>query len=388
MSEKLIKKYKKKIEILEGMLEEKTRSLFVTKEEIEKNSEFVETVINSISEMIISINKDGQLILANNMAKERLSIDESLPNVHVRKILGDTIVDKLVASEGENTQVESKILQKTGEELSVLISRRKLKKGYIEKSGYVYSIIDITGLKEKERIIEDQKVLLIKNSELASLGEMASGIAHEINNPVAIMDGQLRRLKNYLDDIDITKDEKVNLVDKIYRNLKRVVEIVAGIKKISRNGKDDNLVPVKIGSVLDSLKDMCFEKFRSNHVNLAFSQFDRSILILARETQLLQVLMNLVSNSYDAIEELEDKWIKIDVIDQLKSVNIRVIDSGLGIEKDSVEKMFNPFFTTKDVGKGTGIGLSVSKQMMKDQAGSLNYELFNGHTSFCVCLKK
>ncbi len=388
MSEKIISKLKKKLEILEDMVESKTRDLFLAKEEVERTSNFIKTVIDSMNEMILSIDETGNIKLANNAAKSKLKFDDELLNKNIRSVLGDSIVDFLIENNDVEEQVEVLIEGKNKSEFPAFIARESFKEKDSDEDSYVYSIIDITNLKKKESIIEKQRVQLVQNTQLASLGEMASGIAHEINNPVTVMEGQLRRLKDYLADDDILVNEKIELTEKVQANLKRVVNIVAGIRKISRKGEDDNIAAIKVSEVINSLINLCSEKFRNSEVDIRCEGSKENIFVMAKETQLLQVLMNLVTNSSDAICNNDKKWILVQVDATEDLCKFRIVDSGNGIDNNILKKMFNPFFTTKDIGKGTGIGLSISKQMIEDQGGSLSYELFNNNTSFVITLKK
>ncbi len=221
---------------------------------------------------------------------------------------------------------------------------------------------------------------------LAALGELASGIAHEINNPVTVMEGQIRRLKDFVHDEDITLDKKEQLITKIHKNLNRVVSIVNGIRKISRNSETDKLRIIKTEELTNSLADLVKEKYRGENIDFEIIDEENSS-VYAKEAQTLQILFNLVSNSFDAISELEERWIRITVERNSENIVFRVIDSGGGIEDSILEKIFNPFYTTKDIGTGTGIGLSISKKLSEEQNGSLKYELYENNTSFCLNLK-
>ena len=93
-------------------------------------------------------------------------------------------------------------------------------------------------------------------------------------------------------------------------------------------------------------------------------------------------------NSFDAIHELPEKWIRIDVVDSGNSLTINCIDSGTGIPKSIIHKIMQPFFTTKDVGKGTGLGLSISKGLAESHGGTLEYDLNSVNTRFILQLPK
>jgi C4-dicarboxylate-specific signal transduction histidine kinase len=102
--------------------------------------------------------------------------------------------------------------------------------------------------------------------------------------------------------------------------------------------------------------------------------------------QLIQVVLNLLSNAVDAVENLDQKWIDIKTEVQAGQIYLRVVDSGTGIPDAVVQKLMDLFFSTKEGGKETGLGLSISKKIIEDHNGRLEYELHNGNTSFVVIL--
>ena len=108
------------------------------------------------------------------------------------------------------------------------------------------------------------------------------------------------------------------------------------------------------------------------------------VTVLAREAQLAQVLLNLLNNSFDAVEEITNKWVSIDVIDKDKKFQIRVTDSGAGIPSEILDKVMYPFFTTKEVGKGTGLGLSISKGIVEEHKGRIFIDPSMQNTCFVI----
>ena len=116
---------------------------------------------------------------------------------------------------------------------------------------------------------------------------------------------------------------------------------------------------------------MCHERFKTNGVNLTVGEVP-DVFIRCRATQISQVLINLLNNSYDAIETLPEKWVKVELDAGSERARIRIVDSGLGIPLEIRDKILNPFFTTKEIGKGTGLGLSVSKGIIDEHGGVLS----------------
>ena len=113
-------------------------------------------------------------------------------------------------------------------------------------------------------------------------------------------------------------------------------------------------------------------------------EIDEEIEIECRLIQIEQVLLNLLNNSFDAIADLEEKWIRVDVEAEDHFVNIKVVDSGKGIPAEASEKIMMPFFTTKEVGKGTGLGLSISSGILKSHGGELSLDRNAANTTFVI----
>jgi C4-dicarboxylate-specific signal transduction histidine kinase len=234
---------------------------------------------------------------------------------------------------------------------------------------------------EKDR----QRSTAQHTSKMTALGEMAAGVAHEINNPLMIISGKAQHFLKKSKQGQLEKREIEDGLEKILSTSNRIGKIVSGLRSFSRNGEKDPLLPTSLKKVIEDTVDLCGEKFRENGVQLVVEQFQDST-VKCRAVQISQVLLNLLNNSYDAIQLNDEKWIKISVFVQKEVGTIRVSDSGKGIASDVVDKMMLPFFTTKEIGKGTGLGLSVSNGIILEHNGKMYYELFENHTSFVIQL--
>ncbi len=106
--------------------------------------------------------------------------------------------------------------------------------------------------------------------------------------------------------------------------------------------------------------------------------------ILCNEIEIEQVILNLINNSIDAVKHLEDKWIKLSLVERPETLELHVIDSGAGISKGDVAKIFTPFFTTKKPGEGTGLGLSIISGILDDHDASIRYEQNAPNTTFII----
>jgi len=222
---------------------------------------------------------------------------------------------------------------------------------------------------------------------MSSLGEMAGGIAHEINNPLAIIGLSANQISEALAktpaDLSFAKES----AEKIVQTVRRIGKIVKGLRSFSRSGEKDPFSPSHLKQIIDDTLELCRERFNSGGIQLTVD-CPSDLMIPCRAVQISQVFLNLLNNSFDAIADLPSPWIRIQVTESNGYVDIRITDSGAGIPPKIAEKLMAPFFTTKEVGSGTGLGLSISKGIVEDHRGTLEYVSESKHTEFLIRLPK
>ncbi|MGE0528367.1 MAG: PAS domain S-box protein [Bdellovibrionales bacterium] len=224
---------------------------------------------------------------------------------------------------------------------------------------------------------------LIHSAKMSSLGEMAGGIAHEINTPLAIIQAKSDQLVMRLETGDFDREIFIKELIKIMNTTDRVAKIIKGLRTFSRSSESDPMDTVPVSQILDDTPELCLEKFRHRSIEFRIPDFgDRKIE--CRPAQISQVLLNLLNNSYDAVRELNEKWIEIIIESSADRIKIVVTDSGQGIPTDLHERIMQPFFTTKEVGSGTGLGLSISKGIVEDHHGRLYLDSSKKNTCFVL----
>lgn len=255
-----------------------------------------------------------------------------------------------------------------------------------KSTGFVMILSDVTDKKNQQQIIENERIKLIQTSKMASLGVMAGGVAHEINNPLAIIMGKADRLLNAEDSV-LTPEYVKGHVVKIEQMTSRIAKIIKGLRSFSRNSDKDPFSEFTIQSLLDDTLEFCRERFNNHSVKFS-TNGDLSPTVLGRPTELSQVILNLLNNAFDAIQDQPQKWIKIESENNLDWVKIKIIDSGHGIPKEIADRLMEPFFTTKSVGKGTGLGLSISKGIIEDHHGHFYLDSTGSNTCFVIELPR
>jgi C4-dicarboxylate-specific signal transduction histidine kinase len=258
---------------------------------------------------------------------------------------------------------------------TLLVSSSILSNFYMDQD---YVLILLADMREHRKT----QMQLMHSNKMVSLGEMASGIAHEINTPLNVVTGQLRLLKKHIEKLEGEHDKLSTLSEKISVNFDRITNIVKSLQTMSRNTEKAPKVDVLISSILSGVQDLSTQKLELKNVTFNIENDHKDITIFCRETEILQVLLNLINNSVDSIADQDEKWIKLKIIETNKSVEMTVTDSGSGIDLGLQIRLFEPFYTTKSIGQGTGLGLSISKSLIEAHEGTLLYDTGSMNTSF------
>ena len=233
--------------------------------------------------------------------------------------------------------------------------------------------------------LEELRIQQAHSLKMATLGEVAGNLAHEINNPLTIILGFSERILKKLSTPETEKEQKIKShVEKIHSMSERVAKIVKNLKSYSRNDESDPLQVVSVEDIINDTLELCSEKFKHENIPILKSEIPASG-ILCKDIQISQVLLNLMNNSFDAIQELDDRWVKIHVETEDNFVLIKITDSGQILDDKIKKSIFSPFYTTKERGKGTGLGMSISQGIIKEHNGSLSL-LDTENTCFQIAL--
>ena len=243
---------------------------------------------------------------------------------------------------------------------------------------------------------QKQQALLFQKSKLESLGELAAGIGHEINNPLSIInlsvENALANVNNGR-DYDFIKKKLIN----INSNVDKIAGIIDEIKVFSRDKKPEKKVKININNIIKSVTALITVQYSNKNISLE-KKLDQNISHISGFTgKFEQVLFNLLSNSRYAVEKKQastkdpdyKKRIVISTYEDNDYVYMEFWDNGLGIAKENRNKVFDPFFTNKEIDIGTGLGLSVAYGIIKDFGGEINLTSDPGlYTSFLISLPK
>lgn len=336
--------------------------------------------INAIPGLVAVINKNEQFIMVNNnfdgffkgvIGKE---LSHFYPDSEITKCL-------LSFSRGEEKESVKEIRTTIdGVDSWYMIHMRRITS---PEKGIVAAIQPITELIKAKNDLRIQESRSQYTAKLVSLGEFSAGIAHEVNNPLTIIEGSVSLMKILLDEKELDRSTLSKAADKISETANRIAKIIKSLRTLSGNAEEEPFTNVTFQSIIDPALEISRPKLLAHNIDLTVHGPSEKVDFFGNEVQLSQVMMNLISNAIDAVKEMEgEKWIQIHYSALVESLEILVIDSGKGIDESIRARIMDPFFTTKFSHQGTGLGLSISKTIIENHQGTLTLMSEAPHTTF------
>jgi len=268
-------------------------------------------------------------------------------------------------------------LTKSGK--AIYVSMRISPSEFPRRKVLIVSSIDVTKKLEAEH-------QLIQASKMTTLGEMATGVAHELNQPLSILKTISNLLTRRLNHGQTLSPEMLQeIADSVEMHVDRASKIIDHMREFGRKS-DQKSMPVQLNKVLQRGFDFFSQQFDVRNIVVRWDLDEDLPEIMADSNRLEQVAINLLINARDAIEQRwgqgadnnGDKRITITTLAVDSKVVLKVCDSGTGIPESILEKLFEPIFTTKDVGKGTGLGLSITYGIIQDYGGTIRADNLDG----------
>lgn len=342
----------------------------------------------------ILIFKENKIIEVNATLKHIFGLEQIIDtqSISLSDLLGPDAhleIKSIVSKNGEtlNHKGELAIQGKFRPTFYVEYSLRKIQ--MLEGPSVAMFFKDVSELKHSQDIISEQADTLKKVSRLSDLGELSAGIAHEINNPLAIISGMADEILFTLESGDQPdKKQLLFLANKVIQNTERITKIIKGLKTFVRDGSSDPFKPDNIEHILKEAVDICETSLAKQSINLKLSgvKEDTHTMIKCRSVQIEQVLVNIINNAKDAIIEQESPWIEVGLKQTQTKVIVEITDSGYGIPIQEQNRIFDSYYTTKSAGHGTGLGLSIAKQIIEEHDGSIEIDPNSPNTSFVITL--
>ena len=258
------------------------------------------------------------------------------------------------------------------------------------ETGIAIFFTDITS----EKTLQNQLAVeqLLREKRIEALSHMAGGLAHEISNPLAIIHARASDLKELTATETVAPQAIRKACDSIVNTADRAIRILRGLRGFAREAGNDPMEWASIHSITDQCLELQQTRFSRHNVALTMNLPADTPLFLCRETQVIQILTNLLNNAFDAIDQSErhsspgDRWVILTASHTMDSIVIDVADSGPGIDDKIRPHLMDPFFTTKSPGLGTGVGLSLSRAIAQDHGGTLTLCSNTRNTCFRLVL--
>jgi two-component system, NtrC family, sensor kinase len=234
----------------------------------------------------------------------------------------------------------------------------------------------------RQLLEKDDRIRYLENLE--NLMEMSNGLSHEINNPLTSIFLGINILNRRLKAEEGRFTYELSTLQKMVNSAQKIENILVSLKNYARD-PEKGVEILEFKQVLDQTLLLIDERLRHHGIDLCYTEEEGAHFTGVR-SEIIQVVHQLLMNSIDAIKDLEERWIHVHVDSSSSQLSIRFTDSGRGLDKMIQRKLMHPFFSTKDVGKGLGLGLSVCRKILETNHGSLCYSEHEGHTSFIMTL--
>ncbi|MCD4747700.1 MAG: PAS domain S-box protein [Bacteroidales bacterium] len=291
-----------------------------------------------------------------------------------------------------NTELEKRIEERTRDLQKEIAERTQAEEELKELNLNLEKRVN-EELKRREK----QQQLLIQKSKLESLGELAAGIAHEINQPLGGISMGLDNILFKLSNDNLSKEYIKSKCNSLFLDIDRIKQIINHVRIFSRDQETVYFDKIDVNEVIHNALSMINTQYSNHNIKILLNLEKNSCFSVGNKYKLEQVILNLISNARYAVEERQkminnkkyQKQIEINSFCTDNKINLEIEDNGIGISEENLNNIFNPFFTTKDVEKGTGLGLSITYGILKEMQGDISViSEINKFTKIKVSLPK
>jgi PAS domain S-box-containing protein len=351
-------------------------------QELAASEEIHRILLNASQEGIVIMDHKGRITEVSDIAMKLLGEEKKEKIIgrsyleYVPKHLHKTVKEIFtkIFEDGNSQNTEFEFVKPDQTMINAEVSATLIPEMSGGPKGLMLAIRDIT----HRKTIEKQ---MIHTERMAGIGEMAAGIAHEINQPLNTISLTLDNLLFAFKNGQFDKEYLETKTHKLFQNITRMKNIIDHVRTFSRQNDDYILGNFNVNDSIRNAVSMVSEQFKHKGINLILNLDENIRLPIGNTYKFEQVILNLIINAKDAIEEKKkklqkdyNKTIEIVTFERSSSIFVEVTDNGTGIDPDKVDKVFLPFYTSKETGTGTGLGLSISFGIIKDMHGSIEVE--------------
>jgi PAS domain S-box-containing protein len=333
---------------------------------------FMKSILASMGEPLLVIGTDGNLQMCNQATLRLLGYaEEELIEKPVSVLCG---TNDGLREAGTAQNVELIFITKKGEEVPVLYSSSPLTDNEGHSKGLIVIARDMT---ERKRL----EIMIRRSEKLSAVGQLAAGVAHEINNPLGVIMGYAQALVRRVAPGDAL-EVPLRSIEREAVRCKNLVQDLLTFSRVSKVERE----PMDLNKTVLAALSLVTAQAKMSQVTVQHELADNLPRVLGNPNQVQQVVINLATNAIDAMGNSGILKVKTELIEEgpLSWVGLKMIDTGSGVLPELLTKIFEPFFTTKDVGKGTGLGLSLVHEIVKKHSGMIDVQSRPGHTEFCV----
>lgn len=383
----------KLINLLEKQKKELVIRTLQKHEEIKTEKAFTDKLIASLSDILIICNNEMEVIKVNREFTKHLGykIDRS-GTLHLRDMIPNNSFAELkqLILSGEFKHYETELITRSGRKFLASLNGSTLAN---EKSGsgmYIIIAKDKTEVYEMMSRVRESQSQLLHSGRLASLGEMAAGIAHELTQPLnAILLFARNSIKN-LSDQGIRNEMLEENLSLIVDRVKKASSIIKSLKGFARKSAEEK-VPININLLISDVMKFFENQLRLSDVEIDLD-LDQSLPdVIAHNVRIEQVFLNILQNALQAMDHTDTPRLTIrtyveqnlspDNLKPQRYIAITITDNGEGMSAETRQRIFDPFFTTREVGSGTGLGLSIVDRIMRDHSGYIWVDSSPGYGS-------
>lgn len=337
---------------------------------INSDNNFLNNVLDVIPGLVLLVDEEGYYRVVNNFRDGLIKEKVLNKPLGCFEPDGDFLKSLLKFREGQLTEDVTEIKSNFFEtEEWFMVHFKRIS---VPINGIVVVVLSTTELTIAKNDLKIHEARSKYSSKLASLGEFSASIAHEINNPLTIIEGATNLIKILLREEPIDRYALDKSADKVILTTQRIARIIKSLRMLSGNVKEEPFNNVSFMDIVEPSLEITKSKLLEHNIELRINPGKENIPLFGNEIQLSQVIMNLVSNSIDAIKDQEgSRWIEIQYCPSVIWLDILIHDSGLGVSEEIAGKMMEPFFTTKSSNQGTGLGLSISKSILDSHGATI-----------------
>jgi C4-dicarboxylate-specific signal transduction histidine kinase len=365
--------------------------IFYRSRKLEEVNRRLASVLDNTSVSVYAVDRDWKFTYVNENAKR------------VLRILGD------VLGQDMRTYFPNQ-LETTKERLEQIMSTRQgmaFESYYTpldmstnvsahpgDDGGITIYFTDISAQRRMERELEQERAQ--RNQRIEVLARLSSGLAHEIKNPLAIIHARASNLAELAEEGEVDRTEIGKTCASIVQTSDRAIRILRGVAAMARVGAHDPMEPANVANLVQQATALVEGRYKVAGIRLATEVPEGLPMLDCREVQISQILINLLNNAFDAVDgdARSERWVRVavsvdpstDAENPIDRLLISVIDGGPGVAPEHKKRLMQTFFTTKSMGAGIGIGLSVSQTIAEDHGGLLELREYDGPTCFRLTL--